>query len=207
MNPLTASGNARTVTKWALSRSVYSVMRLILFFLLLLPMGQLLADDKIDPASATWTLQTTDGDQYLFPDNARGKTTIVLIWASWCPYCKALMPHLQSMLAEYGSEDLQVLALQAWDDKDPLLDINESAFDFVVFGDATWVAEQRYGAHGTPGVFLYDRDGKLRYNQTTDFRTPDAVLKQQESMSHRKIAARSVPRWAARLRKEIDAAP
>jgi hypothetical protein len=109
------------------------------------------------------------------------------------------------MLAEYGNDNLQVLALQAWDDEEPMQVINDSAFDFVVFGDATEVAEQRYGAHGTPGVFLYDRDGKLRYNQATDFRIPDAVLAQQESLSHRQRAARRVPRWAARLRKETDA--
>ncbi len=113
---------------------------------------------------------------------------------------------MQSMLAEYGSDEMQVLALQAWDDEDPMPVINDSAFDFVVFGDATEVAEQRYGAHGTPGVFLYDRDGKLRYNQATDFRIPDVVLEQQEPLSHRQRAARRVPRWAARLRKEIDAA-
>ena len=200
-----ADGNA-IGTKPALSQSGYSVIRILILTFLLLPTSQPLAADhsEIDPALATWTLKTVNGEHYRFPDDARGKVTIVLIWASWCPYCKALMPHLQSMLAEYGSDDMQVLALQAWDDKDPLLIINDSAFDFVVFGHATNIAEQCYGAHGTPGVLLYDRDGVLRYNQATDFRIPDAVLEQQERLSHRQRAARRVPRWAARLRSEID---
>src|SRR3546814_9228256 len=33
-----------------------------------------------------------------------GRPTVVLFWATWCPYCKALMPHLQSMLDEYGND-------------------------------------------------------------------------------------------------------
>ncbi len=33
---------------------------------------------------------------------------IYLFWASWCPYCKALMPHLQSIQVEYGADFRQM---------------------------------------------------------------------------------------------------
>ena len=62
-------------------------------------------------------LQRADGTEFRYPDDLAGPT-IILFWATWCPYCKALMPHLQSILDEYPGQ-LQVLALSIRDDGDP----------------------------------------------------------------------------------------
>ena len=47
---------------------------------------------------------------------SKTRPTVVLFWASWCPYCKALMPHLQSLLDEYGSEKLEIIAVSIRED-------------------------------------------------------------------------------------------
>ena len=62
------------------------------------------------------SFETTDaaGNTLRYPQDLEGPT-IVLFWATWCPYCKSLMPHLQSVVDEYGGE-VEVIALNFRED-------------------------------------------------------------------------------------------
>ena len=62
----------------------------------------------------TFTLADTTGEKVTLP-RVHGGVDIYFFRASWCPYCKALMPHLQSMLIEHG-DDLTIYALNIRDD-------------------------------------------------------------------------------------------
>ena len=53
-----------------------------------------------DMAAPPFTLDDDDGETITLPRNHDG-VDIYFFWASWCPYCKAMMPHLQSMRIEY----------------------------------------------------------------------------------------------------------
>ena len=63
-----------------------------------------------------------------YPDDIE-RPTIVLFWATWCPYCRALMPHLQSILDEYG-EQVEVIALNIREDEDPVEYLDRFGFQF-----------------------------------------------------------------------------
>lgn len=52
---------------------------------------------------------TANGEDFAFPNHLE-RPTIILFWATWCPYCKALMPHLQSIMLEHPGK-VDVLAL------------------------------------------------------------------------------------------------
>lgn len=41
----------------------------------------------------------------------QGKLLIVVMWASWCPFCKKLLPMLDKLRAEHRAKGLEVLAL------------------------------------------------------------------------------------------------
>ncbi|MCH7538346.1 MAG: redoxin domain-containing protein, partial [Proteobacteria bacterium] len=49
-----------------------------------------------------WTLSTPNGQAINLADEAEKQTVVLFFWVTWCPYCKALMPHLQSIRIEYG---------------------------------------------------------------------------------------------------------
>ncbi|WP_376694785.1 TlpA family protein disulfide reductase [Wenzhouxiangella sp. EGI_FJ10305] len=152
-------------------------------------------------APASFTLDSLEGESYTLPAEQEG-IGIYLFWASWCPYCQALMPHIQSLRDEYG-EAITVYALNFRDKKDPAHLIEENGFDFIVFADADKVAEQ-WGVHGTPGLFIVDRSGEVQFNlYEVVAENPSGY----EDLGHAQKAARRAPFWAARIREALDGLP
>jgi thiol-disulfide isomerase/thioredoxin len=149
-----------------------------------------------------WRLATANGDSVRLSQEVKEQPVIVFFWATWCPYCKALMPHIQSMRLEYG-EDIKILALTINDKKgDPVAFIEDAGYDFTVLPDGDGVAEL-YEIHGTPGVILVDGDMKMRFDlrELPAYDPPPSG----EKISHGKKAAYKAPYWAAAMRKAIDA--
>jgi thiol-disulfide isomerase/thioredoxin len=154
---------------------------------------------------ATPPFEATDagGEVLHFPEELQGPA-IVLFWASWCPYCRALMPHLQSIVDEYDGR-IEVLALNFRDDEDPAEYLGERGFDFRLFPNSEAVAEL-WGVKGTPGLFLVDQNGLAVFS---NFSIPEEAYpsdpgETQKNMKHYQKAARKAPFWAALLRQAID---
>ena len=150
-----------------------------------------------------WQLTDAEGETFRYPEDLEG-ATIVLFWASWCPYCKALMPHLQSIISEYGG-DIEVLALTIRDDEDPAAFLRERGFDFRLFEQADDVAE-KWNVKGTPGLYLVDGTGKAIFS---NFAIPDEAYPEDpealvRQLKHYEKAMRRAPVWAAKLRHAID---
>lgn len=143
------------------------------------------------------------GTVFNFPESLDGPT-IILFWATWCPYCKALMPHLQSILDEYPGR-VQVLALNFKDDDDPAAYLAERGYDFRLILHSEDVAES-WGVKGTPGLFLAGPSGLVVFNHRAI--PQDAQDKHssenEENLKHYQKAARVAPFWAAKLRVAID---
>jgi thiol-disulfide isomerase/thioredoxin len=160
------------------------------------------AQSNHDWQPPAFTLSQPDGSEFRYPADLSGPT-IVLFWATWCPYCKALMPHLQSILDEYPGQ-VRVLALTIRDDGDPAAVLAEYGFDFTLLTAADAVAEA-WGVKGTPGLFLADAGGRVVFDR---LRIPAAGQSSsapaEAAMKHYQKAARNAPYWAARLRAALD---
>ena len=171
--------------------------------LLMIPCAQAVGDTQMDWQPPAFELANSDGQSLRYPEDLDGPT-IVLFWASWCPYCKALMPHLQSIVDEYDGA-IEVLALNFRDDEDPMEYISERGFDFQVFPQSDPVAKL-WGVKGTPGLFLTDATGRVVFSnfaiKENDY--PADASERVEEMKHYQKAARKAPFWAARLRLAID---
>lgn len=162
--------------------------------------GGNLAADEIRVAP-DWTLQSQNGESVTLSEVTAKQPVIVLFWATWCPYCKALMPHIQSVRLEYGDE-IRVLAVHFRDDKgDPVAFIEKAGYDFTLLPDGDEVANLNE-VWGTPGLMIIDTDRVIRFDLYT---LPKLDLSGAgESPTHGKKAALLAPYWAAELRKSLD---
>ncbi len=93
---------------------------------------------------------------------AEDRVSIVFFWATWCPYCRALIPHLQRLSGEL---DIPVFALNVWEDSDPRNYFKKRGISFKLLLDAEAVAAS-YGIKGTPGLFVVGGDHLVRYART-----------------------------------------
>jgi len=150
------------------------------------------------PEAPSFSLETAEGAALDLPADQQG-VGIYLFWASWCPYCRALMPHLQSLEDEYG-DAITVYALNFRDQQDPSAYLAEHGFDFVLLPKADDVAES-WGVQGTPGLFIVDRDGRIRFNLYDVLATNPPGF---EKLNHTQRAQRRAPFWAARIRQALD---
>lgn len=145
-----------------------------------------------------FTLQTPGGKSVQLPRDHDG-VDIYLFWATWCPYCERLMPHLQSIEDEYGDK-VHVFAIDFRDDGDPAKVLAERGYDFTLLLNGDDVAK-RLGIHGTPGLLIVDGDNDIRFN-LYELQKPSSMG--LENLGHAQRAARLAPWWAARIRQSID---
>ena len=135
-----------------------------------------------------WSLVSISGKNVAFPQAAGGKPSIILFWATWCPYCKALMPYLEEIRKQYESQQVQVFAINIKEDGDPVAFAADNEYDFVYLLNGDAIAE-RYTARYTPGLFVVDADGRIVYRR-----------KSTELPPGRKVAEF----WAERVTAELD---
>ena len=148
-----------------------------------------------------WQHADNNGTVVNFP-NQEQDVAIVLFWATWCPYCKQLMPHLQSIVDEYGrTHNVRVYALSINEDGDPATYLAERGFSFRLFTEADAIAEQ-YGVKGTPNLVIVDKAGNIHYNLKQAFKKQKEL---KNSLSHWEKAGRRAPFWAAEIRLAMDA--
>lgn len=107
-------------------------LALTVFLLVLSIMGvnshasEAVAQQVFDWQPPEFVAKTAAGKPFHYPGDLQGPT-IVLFWASWCPFCKALMPHLQSIIDEYNYE-VRVLALSIREDENPVEFLEEYGY-------------------------------------------------------------------------------
>ena len=150
--------------------------------------------------AADWSLTAADGSKRTLGGAVQQRPVVLFFWATWCPYCKALMPHLQSMQLEYGGA-IEILAVNIFEDGDPVKFIESAGYDFTLLLEGDAVAEL-YEVTGTPGVLVVDRARAIRFDlrDVPSIDPPDTGKKPGHG---RKAAFRS-PYWAAEIRKAVD---
>lgn len=181
------------------------LIRALLLLLLALP--AIAAEPVVSegqPAPAI-TVPLSDNESSTLAAISAKRPTVVLFWASWCPYCKAVMPHLQSILDEHGPEQVEVIAVNIREDDpaDGSSYLASQGYDFLQVSDGDPVAEA-WGVSGTPRIYLVGRDGTIVYDPAAHAVAPSRRSQGTAPKGHSAKAARVAPAWAAALRKAVD---
>lgn len=116
-------------------------------------------NDLSEYHSEDWTLTSIKGEQITL-SNFQGKPVVLVFWATWCPYCKKLLPGIAKLHEKYKEKGLKVIAVNIKEDWKPEIywKNHEYKFDAVLAGDT--VADM-YGVKGTPGIVFIAPSGKV----------------------------------------------
>ena len=111
-----------------------------------------------------FTLTTLDGEELKLSDY-RGKKVILNFWATWCPPCKAEMPHMQSFYEE-NHEEVEVIAVNLTN-----MDKGEEAINtfledyeltFAIPLDEAGDIGMQYQAFTIPTSYAIDKNGIIQ---------------------------------------------
>ncbi len=92
------------------------------------------------------------------------KSTLLVFFATWCPPCKAEIPHLIELKNKY-SDKFNVISVLLEENKSPAevsSFIKEHKINYFVSTEesANFEAAKIFGVKGFPTMFLFDKDGK-----------------------------------------------
>lgn len=137
-----------------------------------------------DPA-IPFNLPGVDDRQHALADYADKQAVAVIFSCNHCPYVRAWEDRMVQIQADYASQGVQLIAINANDaqkypdDSFPRMKerARDKGFNFPYLYDETQAVARAYGAERTPEVFLFDRNGILRYHGAIDdnYDNPQAV--------------------------------
>lgn len=109
-------------------------------------------------------LTTLDGKTVKLSDY-RGKKVILNFWATWCPPCKAEMPHMQNFYEENKDQNVEILAvnLTNMDKGRDAIDafVKEYGLTFPIPLDEEGDAGTTYQAFTIPTSYILDEKGVI----------------------------------------------
>ena len=90
----------------------------------------------------------------------KGKAAIVEFWATWCPPCRASIPHLNEINKKFKDKGLVVVGIT--DEKKETVEKFQKTLPMeynVAIGGAE--IEKKIGINGIPHAFIVGKDGKV----------------------------------------------
>src|SRR5205823_6318467 len=111
----------------------------------------------------TFTAKDTDGNAQA-PGNYAGKVLLIDFWASWCGPCRAEMPNVKKIYADYKDRGFAIVGVSL-DQKRADLDgyIKEEGISWPQIFDEKQEVAQVYSVVTIPHMMLVDGQGVIRY--------------------------------------------
>jgi peroxiredoxin len=95
----------------------------------------------------------------------KGKVVLIDNWATWCPPCKASLPHIQKLSADKSLAD-KGLVVWAIDAQEPKATVNsfmeDNHYTFTVLLDEKGTTLRNYFISGIPTTIIVGRDGTVK---------------------------------------------
>lgn len=131
---------------------------------------------RVGQLAADFTLTALDGSPVQLSDY-HGKPVLLNFWATWCPPCKAEMPHLEKFWQEARRQGIAVLAVNLTDTEQSADHvarfIRDRELTMPVALDRDGHASRLYRVRAYPTSFIIDAGGTVRrvYQGAIDYDT------------------------------------
>lgn len=124
--------------------------------------GADLSDVQEGKPAPDFTLTTLDGKTVKLSDY-KGKKVILNFWATWCPPCKAEMPHMQNFYEENKDNGIEILAVNLTMIDNGTQAVKDFALDygltFPIPLDVEGLIGPQYQAFTIPTSYILDANG------------------------------------------------
>lgn len=141
----------------------------------------------VGQAAENFSLQPAEGGKAVSLLDFKGKPTLVVFWATWCPPCRREIPELKDIHKNYAAKGLQMVTVainyrETREDVIRFKQVNE--LPYLVLWDEENKTYSTYSVEGIPTVILLDSSGVIKYrgHQINDdlMRLLDGLTKGQE---------------------------
>lgn len=147
--------------EWMRRAGVTWALALVLLALWASGCSQESPPEKPRPAP-DFTLPDSDGNQVRLSDY-RGKVVLLDFWATWCPPCRAAIPHIVSLQRKYRSEGFVVFGLNMDHNPEDLVSfMSRVSVNYPILMTDTAMRDSYGGVSSIPLAFLIDRQGNIR---------------------------------------------
>ena len=92
-----------------------------------------------------------------------GSLVYVDVWATWCGPCKAEIPSLQKLEADYHGKNITFLSVSVDTDREAWVDmvVNDNLGGVQLWADGWSQITKDYAIFGIPRFMLFDQEGKV----------------------------------------------
>lgn len=117
------------------------------------------------PVPPGFKATTLDGKTIALGDFA-GKVVLIDFWATWCPPCRAEIPHVKAAYEKYHKDGFEIIGVSLDDNKDGLqkfIDREKMGWAQVVNNEMEGGKDPAslYGVRAIPTTILVGRDGRI----------------------------------------------
>lgn len=113
-----------------------------------------------------FTLDTLAGEAVTLSE-LKGKKVILNFWATWCPPCKAEMPHMQNYYSKLTPEDnVELIAVNVTGSEKLGVEevqnfVSSYKLDFPIPLDPVSKVTAQYGVFSMPTTYMIDTEGRI----------------------------------------------
>ena len=112
-------------------------------------------------AAPEFKLKKMDGTEVAL-SGLKGKVVVLDIWATWCPPCRASLPHLDKLHASVKDKGVSVFAVNLQEDKEDVEQfIKSTNLKTPVLLDADGAVALAYKAAAIPQTVVIGKDGQV----------------------------------------------
>lgn len=102
-----------------------------------------------------------DRTEYRLAD-FQGRPVVLNFWGTWCPPCRAEMPHFESVWSKRKDDGLLVIGVNSLDQEEAARDfIEQVGVTYPIAGDASGEITLEFEVRGFPATYFIDRSGNL----------------------------------------------